>query len=180
MRGTDSSRIRIRELSEDIFEDGKDAPQPEREWPVPDYYEVANACVDDQGAYEQLLRICEDLESTISLAPGPGSLPRVASVPLEMLQPLAGRCWREILLDDEMGRLTLLGIRNYAHALKSKRMDSSTRLMGCLIHSIAVVRLSRQGMIEEDQDRHNRDQVERKKLLAQPYLLASLARVLQP
>lgn len=172
------AELRLCELSQDVFETGNEAPDPSREWPTAGYAEAAMACGDDREAIEKLRLLCEDLETSIHLKPGPGSLIRVAGVPIDILQPLENRCWREVLLDDDLGRLAWIGVRNYARALKSREMDSITRRTGRVIHCVAVLRLEELGEIEKDADRRKRGRAERRALSTKTYLPMSIARLI--
>jgi hypothetical protein len=170
--------LRLGDLSRDVFDAGNEAPDPSREWPTPGYAEAARACGGDREAIEKLRLLCEDLETSIQLKPGPGSLIRVAAVPIDILQPLENRCWREVLLDDSIGRLAWVGVRNYARALKSREMDSTTRRTGRVIHCVAVLRLEELGEIEEGADRRKRNRAERKALMSKAYLPKPIARLI--
>ena len=129
--------------------------------------------------YVPILRlVCEDLESTIQLKPGPGTLLRVSGVPVEVLQPLENRCWREVLLDEDLGRLAWIGLRNYAKALKAKDMDPNTQRTGRLLHAVALVRLEALGEVQSDRDRAKRILEERRRLSTRTYIPKTIARVL--
>jgi hypothetical protein len=173
-----SPSSRWNELVDDLFKTGGGTEDAAAEWPHPDYAAAAKACGPDRASLEKLRRLCEDLESIISLDPGPGTLIRVAGVPLDELRPLAGRCWREILLDENLGRAAWMGLRSYSEALKGPAMDSGTRRTGAVIHAVCVARLEASGEVANDERERGYDLAERKAIQKKLYMPASLARVL--
>lgn len=111
------------------------------DWPHPDYAEAARACVGDSEALEKLRRLCDDLESTITFSRAPGSLCRVSSVPIHVLEPLAGKTWREALTNRNLERTAWLGLRNFGEALRSRTMDPGTRRTGRILWAVASAKL---------------------------------------
>lgn len=115
------------------------------DWPHPDYAETAKACAGDSEAMEKLRRLCDDLESAISLIRSPGSLCRVSGVPIHVLEPLAGKTWREALTCRNLERTAWLGLRNFSEALRSRTMDPGTRRTGRIIWAVASAKLLAMG-----------------------------------
>ncbi|MCK6472914.1 MAG: hypothetical protein L6R28_14315 [Planctomycetes bacterium] len=173
-----SSKLRWNDLVQDVFQSGIQPLDPDLEWPDPDYAAAAKRIGDDSETLDKLRQLCEDLESVVTLAPGPGSLRRVAGVPLDALRAIEGRCWRAALLDEKLSRTTLIGIRNYAAALKSRHMDACTRRAGAVIHAVAIARLEKLGEFEADAHRREKQRQECQALAQKPYLPACLAAVL--
>jgi hypothetical protein len=169
---------RLKQLVEDVFSEETGPSAPAEEWPHSDYSLAAKSCGDDRLSLEKLRGLCDDLESVVSLRTGPGSLSRLAGVPIDALKPLEGLCWREILMHEHLGRLAWLGLRNYGSVLKSGDMDHTTRRTGAIIYSVAVSRLERIGEIEPGPVRRRRNLELRKMLLKKTYLPLYLARIL--
>lgn len=111
------------------------------DWPHPDYATAAKVCAGDSEALEKLRRLCDDLESVITLSRAPGSFCRVAGVPIHVLEPLAGKTWREALTSKDLERTAWLGLRNFGEALRSRTMDSGTRRTGRIIWAVASAKL---------------------------------------
>ena len=173
-----TSSARWSELLQDVFAEDA-APAPDAEWPDAEYAAAAKACGNDRVTLEKLRRLCEDLESLVSLSPGPGALIHAAGVPLDALKPLNGRCWREVLLDHSLPRLACLALKNYGAALKGPGMDSGTRRAGAVIHAIAVARLEQFGEFERDPQLRELNTQERVALRQKRYLPARLANLLR-
>jgi hypothetical protein len=165
--------LRMKDLCEDLFADTPSPPAPH-----PDYEAAARRLSADPEGRAKLERLCEDLESIVSLNAGPGSFRNLARVPLEALRPLEGRCWREILLDPSLGPMTWTGIRNYARVLKAAEMDGASQRSGLILHAVAVGRLEEHGLVEADPEKRRRQLRERKAVLGKPYLPAFVAREL--
>lgn len=111
------------------------------DWPHPDYADAAKACAGNSEALEKLRRLCDDLESAITLSRAPGSLCRVSGVPIHVLEPLAGKTWREALTSKHLERTAWLGLRNFGEALRSRTMDPGTRRTGRIVWTVASARL---------------------------------------
>ncbi len=174
-----SSELRWKDLSHDVFEAVDDEADPSKEWPTAGYAKAAQDCGGDCEALEKLRRVCEDLECAITLHHGPGTFRRTSGIPLDALKPLEGRCWREVLNDQSLKRLVWHGIKNFAQALKSKEMDSSSRRTGRIIHAVAVARLESIGEVESNPDRRQRDLNERRALSGKSYIPESVASVIR-
>lgn len=165
-------------MIEDVFSVDAGRHDSKLDWPDPGYALAAAACGTDREALSKLRRLCEDLESVVDLSPVPGSFARVAGVPLEALERLERRCWREILLDDTLSVNAWQGIARFGAALKARDMDAGTRRCGAVLHAVAIARLESTGIYERDAHLRGRIQAERRALSGKPYLLPSIARIL--
>jgi hypothetical protein len=162
-------KLRWNDVFKDVSSSVNDGDDESREWPDPDYFTAALRCKDDRTNMEKLYRICEDLESQVCLAPGPGSFVRLAGVPTHALRALEGRCWREVLTEPSYSRLVWVGVGNYGEALQGKGMDSGTVRFGKIVWTVAMIRLQRLGEpFKSEQRRHQ--QSEKEKMLQKPYL----------
>lgn len=146
-----------------------DGPEPIR-WPHGDYAMAAEKCARDRESIEILRRLCTDLETRVELSLGPGGLMRVAGVPTAALQPIEGRCWREVLKDGRLPRLAWIGLKNYGRVLQGSDMDSGTRRTGMVIHAVAIARLEALGEKESEPETLLRDFKERSELVAAPFV----------
>jgi hypothetical protein len=163
-----SSSIRLKDLLGDVLKEN--TGKGTSDWPDPAYARVASAIADDGRSMEKLERLCEDLESTICLRPGPGAFVHLVRTPRKVWEPLEGRCWREILVGSWIDPLVWEGLKNFARALKSPQMDTSTRRTGLILHAVAVRRLEAAGFVETDPEKRKRHLEERRVLLTKPYL----------
>jgi len=167
----------MKELLADVLQEG--IGRSHNEWPDPSYAHVASAIADDRRELAKLERLCDDLESTLSLRPGPGSLVHLARTGRGPWEPLKGRCWREVITDASLGTLVWEGVKNLSRALKGRQMDSGTRRTGMILHAVAVKRLESLGLVEADTAKRKRHLSERQAVLAKPYLPKFIATVLE-
>jgi hypothetical protein len=174
---THSTNLRLKDLLVDVLKE-----PPARgpiDWPDPAYGRAADAIADDNRSLEKLERLCEDLESTVCLRPGPGALVHLVRTPRQVWEPLEGRCWREILIDASLSPLVWEGLKNYSRVMKGPQMDSSTRRTGLVLHAVAIKRLESSGFVETDTAKRKRHLEERKALLIKPYLPDFIAAILK-
>ena len=171
-----STNLRLKDLLSDVLkENSAKAPA---DWPHPSYARAAAAIAGDGPSLAKLERLCDDLESTVCLRPGPGMLVQLVRTPRQVWEPLEGHCWREILSDASLSPLVWEGIKNYSRVLKSPQMDMGTRRTGLILHAVAVRRLETAGFVETDTAKRNRHLEERKALQTKPYLPDFIATIL--
>ena len=140
-----SSLIRWNEVFSEVSSSERDGDDGSREWPHPDYFAAASRCKKEDASLEKLRQLCDDLESTVSLIPGPGSFARLAGVPTHTLSRLGRRCWRDVLCDAQHSRLVWIAIGNYGDALQGKGMDSGSARIGRVFSTVATFRLEKMG-----------------------------------
>jgi hypothetical protein len=129
-----------RRLICEVFRGAGAAEEQEVRWPHADYAACARECAKDQIALEVLRGLAEDLEALVDLRSGPGSFVRLAKSPLPVLRPLAGRSWRDVLLDPSLGRAQWRAVFNFAAHLEPPRR-SQARYTCQLLQGVAVARL---------------------------------------
>jgi hypothetical protein len=163
-----SANLRLKDLLVDVLQEN--TSKGPSDWPDASYARAANALAGDGRSLAKLERLCEDLESTVCLRPGPGALVHLTQTPRQVWEPVEGHCWREILTDASLSPWVWEGLKNYSLAMMSPHMDAGSRRTGLVLHAIAMKRLEAAGYMETDTAKRKRHLAEREKLLAKPYL----------